>query len=255
MRSASHRAYVQDLMTSRVYYGSDLAFIHDAGYSDFAAAAAPGLVTALRRAGLERATLVELGCGSGAATRALVAAGHRVLGIDASTAMLRLARHNVPRAEFAIGRLPGAALPPCDGVVAVGEVVNYMARRGAFERLFRRVFRALRPNGVFIFDAKEPGHGGPPVVHGRVGPSWACLSITTENPARGTLVRSITAFRRVGRRYRRTDERHRLTLLPAAELARRLQVAGFVVGVAREYGAFRLPQGHAVLIARKPAQG
>lgn len=239
-------------MTARIYYGTDLAFIHDAGYSDFAAAAAPGIVAALRRAGLERATVVELGCGSGAATRALVAAGHDVLGIDASPAMLRLARRNVPRARFTAGRLPSVALPACDGVVAVGEVVNYMAGRGAFERLFRRVFRALRPGGVFIFDAKEPGRGGPPVVRGRVGASWACLSVSTEQPAGGTLVRTITSFRRVGRRYRRADERHRLTLLPATELAHRLQASGFVVGVAREYGAFRVPPGHAVLIANRP---
>jgi len=52
--------------------------------------------------------------------------------------------------------------------------------------------------------------------------------------------------------YRRADETHRLTLLPAAELSRRLRAAGFRVRVARGYGDFRLPPGHAVLIARKP---
>jgi SAM-dependent methyltransferase len=242
-------------MATRPYYSSDLAFIHDAGYSDFAASAAPGLLATLKHAGLTRSAIVELGCGAGAVTRALVAAGHHVLGIDASPAMIRLARANVPQARFTIGRLPTAAIPPCDGVVAISEVVNYMAGRGSFVRLFRRVFRALPPGGVFVFDVREPGRPGPPVVNGRVGRNWAVLSITTEDPARGTLKRSITSFRRVGRRFRRTDETHRLTLLPAAELARRLQDAGFVVGVTREYGTFRLPPNHAVLTARKPVKG
>ncbi|TMB05535.1 MAG: class I SAM-dependent methyltransferase [Deltaproteobacteria bacterium] len=73
----------------RAAYGPDLAFVHDAGYSDFARGAAPGLLALLRRAGISRGFVVELGCGSGAATRALVAAGHRVLGLDASPHMVR----------------------------------------------------------------------------------------------------------------------------------------------------------------------
>ncbi|MBI3770557.1 MAG: class I SAM-dependent methyltransferase [Deltaproteobacteria bacterium] len=123
-------------MRRRPYYGEDLAFIHDAGYGDFARAAAPGLVSLLRRAGVERGTVVELGCGSGAATRALVAAGHDVLAIDASPAMLRRARRRIVGARFARGRLPGVTIRPCDAVVAVGEVVNYMAGPAAFARLF-----------------------------------------------------------------------------------------------------------------------
>ena len=79
-------------MRAAHYYGPDLAFIHDAGYSDFGGTAARGLVRLLRAAGIRRGRIVELGCGAGAATRRLVAAGHEVLAIDASPAMLRLAR-------------------------------------------------------------------------------------------------------------------------------------------------------------------
>lgn len=119
----------------RAAYGPDLAFVHDAGYSDFARGAAPGLLALLRRAGISRGFVVELGCGSGAATRALVAAGHRVLGLDASPHMVRLARRHVPAARFAVGRLPAASMPACDAVVAVGEVLNYMKRAAAFDAL------------------------------------------------------------------------------------------------------------------------
>jgi SAM-dependent methyltransferase len=235
----------------RPYYDQDLAFIHDAGYGDFARAAAPGLVSLLRRAGVERGTVVELGCGSGAATRALVAAGHDVLAIDASPAMLRLARRRVAGARFARGRLPGVTIPPCDAVVAVGEVVNYMAGPAAFERLFRRVVRALRPGGLFVFDVKEPGRGASTMAHGRVGRDWAVISRSTEDRAGGTLTRAITSFRRVGRGYRRRDETHQLTLLSTRELTRRLRAAGFLVRVAHGYGRARLPPGLTVLVARR----
>jgi len=134
--------------------------------------------------------------------------------------------------------LPAVAIPPCDAVVAVGEVLNYMPERAACAALFARVFRALTPGGLFVFDAREPGRGGPPVVRGCVGRDRAVLTLAIENPARGTLVRAITSFRRVGRRYRRADEIHRLTLLPAADVARRLRTAGFRVRIARAYAVY-----------------
>src|SRR4051812_39968572 len=99
------------------YYGDDLAFIHDAGYADFARAAAPGLLALLARAGVVRGRIVELGCGAGAATRALVGAGYDVIAIDASAAMLRLARRNEAGARFVRGRLPAVTIPRCDAVV------------------------------------------------------------------------------------------------------------------------------------------
>ncbi len=242
--------YVRDVPASR-YYGPDLAAIHDAGYADFGRTAGRGVVELLRQAGIRRGTVVELGCGAGAATRHLVAAGHDVLAIDASPAMLRLARRRVPGARFARGRLPAVALPPCDAVVAIGEVVNYMAGRTPFAHLFRRVAAALVPGGLFVFDVRRPGGGAPQTVHGRVARDWAVLSIATEDRARGTLVRAITSFRRTRRGHRRRDETHRLTLLPAAELARQLRRAGFAVRVARGYGGTSVPSTHAVVIARK----
>jgi methylase of polypeptide subunit release factors len=48
------------------------------------------LVPVLARNGL----VLELGCGSGLLTRALVAAGHRLIATDASPAMLEIARES-----------------------------------------------------------------------------------------------------------------------------------------------------------------
>jgi SAM-dependent methyltransferase len=231
-------------------YGRDLAFIHEAGFGDFARSAAPGLIARLRRSGIRRGLVVELGCGSGAATRGLAAAGYDVLGLDASIEMIRLARRNAPRARISLARLPDAVLPPCDAVVAVGEVLNYMPRRGDFDALFRRVFGALRPSGAFIFDAKQPGSTPSGATRGRAGKDWAVLATSTEMMG-GTLTREIVSFRRDGSTYRRSDETHRLTLLTARDLTSRLRAAGFSVRTARAYGKFRLPAGHVLIEARR----
>ena len=72
--------------------------------------------------------VLELGCGSGALTRHLVAAGHRVVATDTSPpAMPALAREAVPGVEaFRRLALPDEQLPPADAVVSVGHVLSYL---------------------------------------------------------------------------------------------------------------------------------
>src|SRR5262245_4405666 len=107
-------------------YADDLAHIHDAGYGHFARAAAPVLIDALRSAGHRGRLVADLGCGSGILSAEVVAAGYDALGIDLSEALLALARRRVPSATFRAGSLLSVELPPCVGVAAVGEGVNYL---------------------------------------------------------------------------------------------------------------------------------
>lgn len=46
------------------FYGRDQAWIHDVRFGDLAASAADFVVERLRGAGLDRGTVVDLGCGS-----------------------------------------------------------------------------------------------------------------------------------------------------------------------------------------------
>ena len=55
-------------------------------------ACAPGILAKLRPVRERGGVVLELGCGSGALTRHLVAAGYRVIATEASPAMLALAR-------------------------------------------------------------------------------------------------------------------------------------------------------------------
>ena len=167
--------------------------------------------------------MVDLGCGSGLWARELLRAGYGVLGIDISEAMVEIAREKAPGAEFRVGSLFEATIPPCDAVTAVGEVLNYLfdpenEERG-LEGVFGRVYEALGPGGVFVFDVLGPGQVPPGAkTRGcRVGEDWAVLSEREEDASRGTIERRIVSFRKSGEHYRREDEVHRVRLYEPEE--------------------------------------
>jgi SAM-dependent methyltransferase len=225
-------------------YAEDLAWIHEAGFGSLARDGAMTTVALLRRAGITQGRVVELGCGGGTSAEIVEEAGYQVCGVDLSPAMVNLAY--------------ATPVPPCVAVTAIGEVLNYGACRGPGARevtaLFRRVFGALMPGGFFVLDLAGPGRAPSkaPAHHHRVGRDWAVLVETLESANGRRLDRHITAFRRVGRHYRRTEEVHRLRLYPAGEVASLLRAAGFRVRVRRGYAGGEFAPGHRVFIARHP---
>jgi SAM-dependent methyltransferase len=200
--------------------------------------------------------VVDLGCGSGLWARELVDAGYRVLGIDISEAMIELSRKRVPEAEFRAGSLFDADIPPCSAVTAISEVLNYLFDEEArgLTPLFRRVFEALVPGGVFVFDVLGPGQVplGTTAKGFRVGDDWAVLSEREEDTERGTMERRIVSFRKVGEHYRRTDEVHRVRLYEPSELVAELGSVGFEVRTLSAYGDYALGEKHTAFEARKP---
>ena len=238
------------------YYKEDLAFIHDAGFSKWALESAPGILEILRRNGIREGLVVDLGCGSGLWAHALLKAGYEVFGIDISEAMIAIARKRVPEARFQIGSLFDAGIASCKAVTSISECLNYRFDSTAktLVRLFRRVYDALAPGGVFVFDIAEPGQvtPGTTVKSFTEGDGWMVLFEKEEDRDRGVLTRRITTFRKIGKHYRRSDEVHRQRLYESADVARELRRAGFLVKTLRGYGQYRLPPAHAAFIARKP---
>jgi SAM-dependent methyltransferase len=241
------------------WYREDLAHIHDVGHGDFALGSAPGILEVLARHEVREDLVVDLGCGSGLWARELTDAGYRVLGIDISEAMIGLYRRRVPEAEFRVGSLFDADIPPCAAVTAVSEVLNYLFdeenKLRGLARLFRRVYDALAPGGVFVFDVLGPGQVPPGTTAKGFseGQDWVVLVEKEEDAERGTLTRRIVSFRRVGEHYRRDDEVHRVRLYDPSELSAELRRVGFEVWTMHGYGRYPLAEGHAAFVARKPA--
>ncbi len=240
-------------------YGNDLAYVHDAGFGDFARNAAPGILVLLRGAGIRSGLVIDLGCGSGIWAAELIRAGYDVLGIDQSPAMLQLARKRAPRAEFVQGSLFKAKLPPCNAVTCIGECLNYTfdpsSSLQGLEQVFRRVHSALRPEGIFVFDIAMPGMVNPefPRHLWREGKDWAILLDRHEDKKKRLFTRRMTVFRKVGTTYRRTEETHVVRLYRPAEITRILKRVGFKVRPLARYGRFRRPPSNAAFLAIKPA--
>lgn len=236
-------------------YREGLARIHDAGHGDLARDAAARLLEELARAGLRRGTVVDLGCGSGILARQLADAGYHVLGIDASEAMIALARRRAPQAELRVESFVAAALPTCVGVTAIGEVLNYQFDAGNDEsarvRLLRRVRDALVPGGLFMFDVAGPERARQAAQRTFAeGPGWAVLVQTDGDAAAGVLLRTNTSFRQVGTLYERDVEVHRLILLDPSAVLASLRDLGFDAEEIPDYGGVRLPHGMTAFLCR-----
>jgi SAM-dependent methyltransferase len=240
-----------------VAYGSDLAWVHHHHFGDLARNAGPAVVRALEKAGLDRGLVVDLGCGSGILARALTGAGYDVVGVDLSEDMLRLAAAHAPDATLVRSSVLDYELPACVAVTAVGECLNYAFDErialAELSRLFAGIHRALEPGGVLVFDVAGPGRLGPGQDRQTVydGGSWTLFLRAVEDVGGTTLQRDITVFRRVGRLYRRADERHVLRLYRREEVAGELIKAGFEVRRIPGYNDFRFPVGLAGFIATK----
>jgi SAM-dependent methyltransferase len=235
-------------------YSDDLAYVHDAGFGDLARRSAPEIVRLLRARGIRRGHLVEIGCGSGIAAQRFLTSGYEVTGIDASAAMIRLARENAPGARFRVATVERARLPPCAGVIAVGEIVSYVPGGvPAMRRLFRRVHEALQPGGLFVFDFIESAAGRTFPAKTFAGAGWALAVRATYDASRRLLSRRIVVVRTVGRRVRHATETHCVRVYDRTDLRNALAHAGFSVRMSRSYGACRLMAGDVAVIATRTA--
>jgi SAM-dependent methyltransferase len=241
------------------YYQEDLAFIHDVGYGEFARKVAPGILDIFARHKIRDGLVVDLGCGSGLWAEQLIKRGFDVVGIDISEAMIQLARRRAPQAEFRVASLFQADIPPCNAVTSLGECISYLFDTGndnrTLRQLFRRIYTALAPGGVFIFDVMEPGELGRATTARSFseGDDWMTVVEKHEDRRQQTLTRRITTFRKVGDLYRRANEVHRVHLYDAAAMAAELRRIGFRVRTTRRYGSYALHKARVAFIARKPA--
>lgn len=109
-------------------YGQDLAYIQSAAFGGLARAAAPEIVRLLKNATTPIHRVVDVGCGAGVLTSALVEAGFDVTGVDYSADRLAIAAARVPGARFVNASIYDYAIPGSEAIVAIGEPLTYMTR-------------------------------------------------------------------------------------------------------------------------------
>lgn len=244
-------------MASDTYYQTDLAWVHHTGYLHHVEQVSAGIVRLLCEGGLSvGARVLDVGCGSGLLARKLLDAGFSVHGVDASPAMIELARGYAPGADFEVVRLPtglaagiDGALPEADAVVSTGHVLNYLNTLAEVVQALGELARALRPGGVLAMDLMT----GPFVekraagaIHAKVEDDWAIVTRFSQ-PAPCRFDRMITVFRRVGETWRRSDEYHRNLTVDVDGALNALRDNGIAAQCRTAFGDEKLPKGLVVL--------
>ena len=99
------------------------------------------------------AQLLDLCCGTGHLMQPLLERGYKVTGLDGSEAMLNYARENAPQGEFILGDARTFDIPESfDGVISTSASLNHILSLEELKAVFKKVYSALEPNGLFLFD-------------------------------------------------------------------------------------------------------
>ena len=115
----------------------------------------------LKREGLNPRTAVDLACGTGSVTAILAKQGLEVTGVDLSEEMLTVAMEKVMDMEqpprFICQSLQELYLPRgVDLAVCALDSLDYITEPADCKEAIRRVYKALNPGGIFIFDVNTP---------------------------------------------------------------------------------------------------
>ena len=115
----------------------------------------------LEQEGLHPRTAVDLACGTGTVSLLLARQGLDVTGVDLSEEMLTMAQQKVEGLEnpprFVRQSLQQLSLPRgVDLAVCALDSLDYITNPQDCAEAIRRVYRALNPGGIFIFDVNTP---------------------------------------------------------------------------------------------------
>ena len=184
--------------------------------------------------GLRPRTAVDLACGTGSVSVLLAKQGLRVIGVDMSEEMLTVAQQkteglqNPPR--FVCQKLQNLALPRgVDLAVCALDSLDYITVPADCAEAIRRVYRALNPGGIFIFDVNTPEKLR--AMDGQVfldeDDDVYCVWRGAFDEQTNICTYGMDLFQRQGRCWHRSFEEHREYAYSARQLAEYLKAAGF----------------------------
>ena len=207
----------------------------------------------------DRAAILDVCCGTGYLAGLLTARGYAVTGIDASSAMIEHARASVPAAEFHVGDAAAFQLPGrFDAAVCTFDSLNHILSADGLEAALRNTGAALQPGAPFAFDMLLEGayHTGWADGFTIIRDDHVLLISGSAYDFRERLAScTITMFRLLDDRWRRSDVEVRERCYSHDEIDRALARAGFAETVcydARDLGmAGQLGEGRVFFVTTK----
>lgn len=184
-------------------------------------------------------TAADLACGTGSVTALLARRGLQVTGVDLSEEMLAQAeiktRSLSPRPLFFHQRLERLTLPRgVDLAVCALDSLDYITEPENCAQAIRRIYRALNPGGIFIFDVNTPEKLR--AMDGQVfldeDESVYCVWRGEFDEKTNICSYGMDLFQREGALWRRSFEEHREYAYSQEQLVGYLRQAGFTrIGV------------------------
>lgn len=115
----------------------------------------------LKRENFLPRTALDLACGTGSVTALLARRGLKVTGVDLSEEMLTVAQQKTSELEnmpvYACMPLQELSVPRgVDLAVCALDSLDYITDPDDCKEAIRRVYKALNPGGIFIFDVNTP---------------------------------------------------------------------------------------------------
>ena len=116
----------------------------------------------LKKSAIPVHTVLDLACGTGTISCLLAQKGYQVTATDGSEEMLTQAMQKAAALEgrpplFLHQTMPRLRLlEPVDAAVSTLDSLNYLTREKDIQETFCRVYRWLKPGGMFIFDVNTP---------------------------------------------------------------------------------------------------
>ena len=188
----------------------------------------------LRQYGVKPASAVDLACGTGSMAILLAGEGLEVTAVDRSEEMLTVAYGKAMELEnppyFVRQKLQQLRLPkPVDLAVCCLDGMNYITEPAQLRAVLARVYKALKPGGVFIFDVNTEAKLS--ALDGRIfvdeDDEVFCLWRADYDPDSRICSYGMDIFRRQGRLWERSAEEHLEYAYRLDELTAWLREAGF----------------------------